>query len=219
MFALLKNALSVEMFASTFRSRPGAHLDLIRSFASSQTRSKFRRPEPTEAELLEMSKQLRHYYLTRHDPTAHRRRVEIQRVLDMKLKQRRKDDPKFQQQERARWRAADRIRRAGEGQRNRDSFGSWLRSIPEWQRNAYDWKTHVPVVFPEAQRITCNVCPGSPHKAKLWWEPRESHSVPETSDAKQWTCHSCYMKQEVTDILPKGLENHVIGSGKRWPLP
>ena len=137
----------------------------------------------------------------------------------MKLKQRRKDDPEFQQQELARWRAADRLRRTREDHRNRDAFGKWLRSILEWQREAYDWKTRVPVVFPEAQRVTCSICPGSPHKARLWWERRESHSAPGTMDAKRWACHFCYMEQEMTDILPRGLENHVIGSKKRWPLP
>lgn len=219
MFALLKNALAVELSALVSHHRPVLRLDLTRLFTSSQTRSKFRRPEPTEVELLEMSHQLRHYYLTRHDPVAHRKRVETQRLLDMNLKQRRKDDPKFQQQERARWRAADHIRRMHNGSRIRDAFRAWLRSIPEWQRNAYDWKTHLPIVFSEAQRMTCNVCSGSPHKAKLWWERRESHSAPDTTDTKRWTCHSCYMEQKMTDVLPRGCEDHVIGSGKRWPLP
>jgi hypothetical protein len=219
MFALLKNALSVESSASIPHHRPVLRLDLTHLFTSSQTRCKFRRPDHTDAELLEMSPPLRHHYLTRHDPVARLKRIEAQRPINAKLKQRRKDDPKYQQQETARWRAAHQARRSNEGSRTRDLFGAWLEGIPERQRKAYDWKTHVPVVFPEGQRMTCSVCSESRYKAKLWWERLNSHSAPETSDAKQWTCHSCYMEREMTDVLPRGFEGHVIGTRKRWPLP
>jgi hypothetical protein len=218
MLARLRNVPTVAISPIFKRYQPVLGLDLSRLFSSSQERSKFARPDPTDAELLEMSPDLRYYYKTRHDPVARLRRVEAQRLIDAKLKQQCKDDPEFKQREQARWRAANQRHRMRGGYPIRKAIEGWLRKIPESQREAYSWKTHLPVIFPESQLLTCS-CSDYPAKSKLWWKRLDHHDTPETSGADVYMCHSCYMDQDMSQILPSGLENHVIGSGKRWPKP
>jgi hypothetical protein len=219
MLARLRNVPTVTTSPIFKRYQPVLGLDLSRLFASSQTRSKFARPDPTDAELLEMSPDLRYYYKTRHDPVARLKRVEAQRLIDARLKQQRKDDPEFKQQEQARWRAGDQRQRMREDHAIRHAFRLWLQRIPKSQREAYSCKTHLPVIFPESQLLTCSVCSDYPAKSRLWWKLLDHDDTPETSGAEVYMCHSCYMDQDMSQILPSGLENHVIGSGKRWPKP
>lgn len=216
MFALFKDAFSVARSLITTNQQPLSGYGPFRVFTSSQIQSKFRKAQPTEAELLEMSPALRYYYeKLREDPEFRRDRVEYRKLVTEKWRQRRQDDPEFYKQELARW---NNLSRSDE-YRLRKAFYEWLRRVPESQRLAYAWKTHLPVVFRESRGLTCSVCSGHPTNSRVWWKSLDSHDASRTSDAQEYTCHSCYMDQDKSEIFPAELQNHDIGSRKRWPKP
>ena len=186
MLALLKNVFSTATSPRIIHHQELSSFGLIRLFSSSQTRSKFHRPQPTNAEMLTMDRKLRWYYKHRNDPITHQKSIERQRVLTAKLKQWRLNDPEFKQKELALWRKWTKKNKSEEHYLAISSFRRWLLSIPESQREAYSWKTHVPIVFSESQCMTCSVCSDLLRKARLWWERLDNHSAPGESNAKQY---------------------------------
>lgn len=217
MLALLKDALSVARSLIITEQQPLSGYGLFRVFTSSQIQSKFRRAQPTEAELLEMRRDLRWYYRRREDPEFLSQKNERERIRHEKTRQRRQDDPAFKQQELIRWR--NQSRNNSDDYRFRRAFNLWLRTLPQSKREAYAWKTHLPVVFPTRRRLTCSDCSDYPATSRLWWKRLDGHTAPEISDAQEYTCHSCYMDQDKSKIFPVELENHVSRLGKRKPEP
>lgn len=214
MLALLKDTLSVARSLIITNRQPGSGYSLMRLFSSSQAWSKFWR-HPTEAELLKMSPDLQRYYKTREDPESRRRRNMHQKLVDERRRQRRQDDPDYDLKVLSAWRNKSRNEEYG----IRKSFRGWLIRTPESQREAYAWKTHLPIVFPEKQRFTCTVCADYPAKSTVWWKRLDDHTAPATSGVQEYTCHSCYMDQDPSKIYPVEFGNHVPGKGKRNPMP
>ena len=216
MLALLRNALSAAFPLSKVNRQVVSDFGFLRLFTSSQTRSKFLRPQPTDDELAQMSRTLMYYYRTRNDPVSHQKRIERVRVFRAKSMQ---TDPEYRQKEAARQRRYREAHPTSATVREIKCLDKWLRRIPASQRKAYAWRTHLPIMFPESRRLKCSVCSDNAKKSRLWWERLNSHSAAGTSDAKQYTCHSCYTEQDMSEILPRGLEHHVFGSGKKCPKP
>ncbi|KEQ73062.1 hypothetical protein M436DRAFT_47659 [Aureobasidium namibiae CBS 147.97] len=214
MLALLKDTLSLARALSITNRQPRSGYGLVRLFSSSHPRIKFRR-HPTEAELLEMSPSSPWYYKTREDPESRRRRNMHQKLVHERVKQRRQDDPEYNLKVLSRWRNKSK----NEDHRLLGSLRRWLTEIPASQREAYAWKTHLSVVFPEKQRFTCIVCADYPANSRVWWKRLDGHTAPATSDAQEYTCHSCYMDQDSFKIYPVEFENHVPGPGKKKPKP
>ncbi|KAH0294737.1 hypothetical protein KCU62_g449, partial [Aureobasidium sp. EXF-3399] len=79
------------------------------------------------------------------------------------------------------------------------------------KREAFEWKTHLPVVYPERVRKTCSTCHAyHAHGARLWWQ--------DLHDPDKFVCQICYTKNGIAAAMPKGHEDFVMGSGK-WPKP
>lgn len=214
MLALLKDALSVARSLIITNRQPRPGYGLIRIFSSSQTRNKFWR-YPTEDELREMPPNMRWYYKTREDPESRRSRNRHQKLVDERMRQRRKDDPEYNREVLSRGRNRQ---RSGE-HNSREYFRRWLIEIPESRREAYAWKTHLPVVFSEKRRFTCNVCSDYPAYSRVWWKRMDGPTAPAISEAQEYTCQSCYMDQGPSKIYPVEFENHVPGRGKNKPKP
>lgn len=217
MFALPKVAFSAVILTFNAWCQSVSGPGIRRNLSSSQITCKFTRSQPTDAELLEMPPALRRYYQKRIDPAFRQDHAAKARLAHARLQQQHQDDPEYQKNQQARWREYNRKYQNDDGNRRRKSFRLWLQRIPESQRNAYSWKTHRPIILSEPQRLTCDVCLVSTARSTLWWERIVSQNASGTSDIKQYTCHSCYMDQEASDVLPRGLENYVIGSGARLP--
>ena len=217
MFALARVAFPAIVSPSIARGPPIWGLEACRLFSSSRTIFKFYRPQPTDAELREMNPGVRWYYKNRHDPAVRQRYCETTQLRYVKLKQKRLEDPEFEKSENARWRVYN--RKHGVKQRVPSMFRRLLRRMPESQKDAYDWKSHRPIVMSEPRPMTCDVCLTHVTRGTLWWERIDHQSASGTSDAKQYTCHSCYMHQDPDKILPRGCESYVLGSGKRFPKP
>jgi hypothetical protein len=217
MFALPKTVFSAVTLPFNTRCQSAWRLELWRLFSSSRTIFKFSRPQPTDAELLEMSPNLRWYYMKRNDQEFRHNRTATTQLRYIKLRQQMLEDPQLEKSTKAQWRENN--QKFWGRRRIKSMLRKALQRMPESQRDAYDWKSHRPIVMSEPRLMTCDVCLTHTVRGTLWWQRIDRQSASGTSDAKQYTCHSCYMDQDSDKILPRGLESYVLGSGKRFPKP
>lgn len=115
----------------------------------------------------------------------------------------------------------------------RQQMAHWfLHRCPD--RDLFQWKSHVPIVYDERIRKTCTSC-GRSHGAgaRLWWKWRH-HASPEkqpdstgletrtdSTDHEPYDCHQCYTNgmSDMSRIMPVGHESHVFGIGMKYPEP
>lgn len=131
------------------------------------------------------------------------------------------------------YRQVDLKRKAAWLERNCQSqhLSRWLRRRTSTELKQFVWKTHVPVVLPQAVRKTCASC-GASHRSgsKVWWrrlalaetEPNSSSEAdqPEPqheTGAGVFDCHKCYTT-DMRKALPLGHEDFVFGNG-HWLKP
>lgn len=124
------------------------------------------------------------------------------------------------------YRQVDLKRKAAWFERNSQSqlLSQWLRRRTSTELEQFVWKTHVPVVLPQAVRKTCASC-GASHRSgsKVWWRRLASaETAPKSpSEADQpgpqhetgveiFDCHKCYTT-DLRKALPLGHEDFVFG--------
>lgn len=140
---------------------------IFRSFSSCFTHAA--RWSPTDEELSTMSPSRRWYYRKMEDPAY--RDQECARNRPKTAIYRAKMRASTESPEYAHFLA---VRRASSRKHYKEtsessSMARWLRSLSVDQREAFNWKTHLPVVYPERVRKSCSTCLASyMHGAKLW---------------------------------------------------
>lgn len=138
-----------------------------RSFSSSWRWSA--RRTPTEAEVSNMSYRMRWHYRKMEDPAFREKRAARSRPQSAELHATMLALP--ESPERARYLAVRRAgyRRSYEKRRDIAGISKWLLRISDDRREAFDWKTHRPVVYSERVHKTCSTCLSSyMHGSKLW---------------------------------------------------
>lgn len=140
---------------------------MFRSFSSCFARAA--RRSPTEIELSKMSARRRWYYRKMEDP-AFREQESASRRLKV-LENHTKMLALPESPERAQYLATRRVtyRRFHHKMRESRSMREWLHRLPDDQREAFDWKTHRPMMYPERVQKTCSTCLASyMHGSRLW---------------------------------------------------
>jgi hypothetical protein len=102
--------------------------------------------------------------------------------------------------------AQERQRRATDNNyAQRSDMRIWLLRCS--QPDAFSWKTHVPMIYPQKVVKTCSACGKTRFAgARLWWKRLGLYE-----------CHTCYTA-DVSRAMPRGFENFVFGNGKN-PRP
>jgi hypothetical protein len=102
--------------------------------------------------------------------------------------------------------ARERQRRATDNNyAQRSDMRIWLLRCS--QPDAFSWKTHVPMIYPNKVVKTCSACGKTRFAgARLWWKRLGLYE-----------CHTCYTA-DVSRAMPRGFENFVFGNGKN-PRP
>lgn len=137
---------------------------MFRPFSSCSTHAA--RRIPTDEELSTMSRTQRWYYRNMEDPAFRERRSVPRTLKRAEYHARMLESP-----ERAHYVEARRAacRRSGEKYRDSRGMSQWLRRLSADDLKAFDWKTHLPVLYPEKVQKTCSTCLSSyRHGSKLW---------------------------------------------------
>ena len=167
MLSTLRKGLLSGTFNSTHRFFPESGHGLSRSFSSCQIRAA--RRTPTEEELLTMSPSLRWYYRKMEDPVFRRQSSDrtTPRTNDRFSQMKRQGTYELYRKSRQayfldRWHNQPNIRFG-------HNMSKWLLRLSVDPRKAFDWKTHLPVVYLERVRKTCSICLSS-YKigARVW---------------------------------------------------
>lgn len=140
---------------------------LSRAFSSCQIRAA--RRIPTEEELSTMSPSLKWYYKKMADPVWRRNRTDDYRprreaYFDRIRRTGRYEHHRVKQsvRERARYHQQPIHRFA-------KNMANWLLRLSVNPQQAFEWKTHSPMIYPEAARKTCSVCLSSYVRGSRIW--------------------------------------------------
>ena len=140
---------------------------LPRAFSSCGIRAA--RRTPTEEELSTMSAYQRWYYKKADDPIWWRRYLDSKKPWAKKYQENMKRTGRYAQLKENEL-ANKRVRYHQKLEhRFTKCMNSWLFRLSVNVQEAFEWKTHLPVVYPERVRTTCSTCHAHHvHGARLW---------------------------------------------------
>ena len=167
------------------------------------------------------------YWARRYHENKEHHPEKFERYRELSKARRQRPEVRRREQEYQRQLYADR------NYAQRQQMAQWLlRRCPD--RNLFQWKSHVPIVYGERVRKTCTSC-GRSYRAgaRLWWK-RRHHASPEkrpdstgvenrtdSTDHELYDCHQCYTNgmSDMSRSMPVGHESHVFGIGMKYPKP
>lgn len=165
MFSISQKGLLPGILSSAHHFWSGCGLS--RAFSSCQTRAA--RRIPTEEELSTMSARLRWYYRKIEDPVYRRQSWDAKAAHHARYLAEAKLTGEY-----ARMREMEDERKRARYQQEPEHrfakiMNAWLFRLSAESRKAHEWKTHMPMIYPEKIRKTCSTCLSHhAHGARLW---------------------------------------------------